>query len=711
MAEVEEGPGIGDNKVLDQFEIPFGDWMEQTVKWIDVHLDWLLSAIKWPFEFLLTNLVNGFLIQISWIWIVLAFFIVGSLVRNIKVGAFSALALTTCGLLGNAYWLETARTIGFIFVSVLLCVAIGVPVGVACGRIDGFWKVVRPLLDAMQVVHSFVYMLPFIFFFGIGPVSATMVTMVFALPPLIRLTNLGIRQVPEDVVEASRAFGAPEWRVLTDVQLPLARPAIMTGLNQTLLLAISMLGIAAIMGAGGLGQLLFRALSNQDVAFATSGGLAFFLVAVVLDRISQSDDGDGGSLFHRIRRAWAHRSDPETLIPEPEIAELIDRPQAVAWQFAAVSPSERLWMIVAGLGGAIAALSVFLTWGTGGAKLGGFGRRMDEVLDGESFNGLSASGGSWFGFITLALGLFVVAAVGFTMLSPGKGPRWLTTDGAVMAAVGLFVSNLAYALAWAPAAGTHSTGIGVWVALVGSSIAAAGSIVWILSAPHSALHPLSKEVAWGRIIGVSLALLTLGIGAFSAWSFDGRQDVVFSPELEAKIAELREEAAANPQDAGPIAAEISAAMASARKTGDVVSNGIKRNGFDGTEGTGSGLGIWSLAAGVAGLATMLMAGGLFGALDEHASWVWSTITAGIGAGAALIGVGWIATHVRSADPNYISGMGSFLTVCGGAFIVASSAAVLKEFRRSKIYSDNDQIDLTATPVTEVASNQKAQMLS
>ena len=131
-----------------------------------------------------------------------------------------------------------------VFVAVLLCAIVGIPLGIACGRIDAVWNVVRPVLDAMQVVHAFVYMLPVIFFWSIGVVPGTMVTMVFALPPLIRLTNLGIRQVPEEVVEASRAFGATELRVLTDVQLPLARPALMTGLNQTLLMSIAMIGIA-----------------------------------------------------------------------------------------------------------------------------------------------------------------------------------------------------------------------------------------------------------------------------------------------------------------------------------------------------------------------------------------------------------------------------------------------------------------------------------
>jgi len=685
QTDIVSNPGIFDNEVLDEFEVPFGDWMDQSVDWIDVNLDWLLKAMEWPFSTLLDLVVTDVLIKLSWVWVVLAFFVIGSLVRNVKVGFGSALGLAACGILGNAYWLETARTIGFIFVSVVLCVIVGIPIGVACGRVDGVWKVVRPILDAMQVVHSFVYMLPFIFFFGIGSVSATMVTMVFAVPPLIRLTNLGIRQVPEDVVEASRAYGAPEWRVLVDVQLPLARPAIMTGLNQTLLLAISMLGIAAIMGAGGLGQLLFRALSNQDVSFATSGGLAFFLVAVVLDRITQGEESGSGSLGHRLRRAWVHRQDPGELIPDGAEAKQEDK--GASWEFARVGAEERKWMTLTAVGSVIAIVSVFLTWTNDGSKIGGFGRRIDEIYEGEtSFSGLAAEGGSWFGFITIGLAVFVLAAVVVALNAPGKGPRWMTTDGAVIASVAMLLSNLGYLLAWSPDLGAHSTGIGVWIAVIGSLVAAVGSILWITVAPHSPLHPLGADVTWGRVFGVSIAVVVLFIASVSGWSFDGRQDVIITPELQAQIDDLQQQARDNPADAGPIAARLSALMSTAAADDSIVISGVN--------GAGSGLGIWTLVFGALGLAVALPAAGLLGT-EPHKLWLWSTVTAGVGTGVALIAVGWIATLVRSADPNYVSGIGSFLALCGGSFIVVSSGGVLKEFRRTKVYDDEPaEVDVT-----------------
>ena len=314
-------PGFFSEELTDQFEIPVGPWADQAVDWIATRLKWLLAIIEWPFSTLIEFLVDDILEPVSWVWVLLAFFVIGTLIRGVKVGAFAAVTLGLCGILGVNFWLETARTIGYIGVAVLLCVVVGLPLGVACGRIDSVWRVTRPVLDGMQVIHSFVYMLPFIFFWHTGVVASTMVTMVFALPPLVRLTNLGIRQVREDVIEASRAYGAPEWRVLFDVQLPLARPAIATGINQTLLLAISMLGIAAIMGAGGLGSLLLKAITAQSVSKGAAAGLAFFLVAVVLDRISQPETtGASKGLFRRIRLAWAHRRDPERLLEGAEAA-------------------------------------------------------------------------------------------------------------------------------------------------------------------------------------------------------------------------------------------------------------------------------------------------------------------------------------------------------------------------------------------------------
>ena len=677
---------IWDNLILDEWEIPFGEWADQAVDWVSVNLERVLEIVEWPFKTLIEFLVRDVLSEVSWIWVVLVMFLIASLTRNIKVGVFVAAALTLCGLLGGAYWVETARTIGFIGVAVFLCVVIGIPIGVLCGRVDTAWQVVRPILDAMQVVHSFVYMLPFIFFWGIGEVSATMVTMVFALPPLIRLTNLGVRQVPADVVEAARAYGASERRVLFDVQIPLARPAIMTGINQTLLLSISMLGIAAIMGAGGLGRLLFRALSNQDVALAASAGLAFFLVAVVLDRMSQREESDSGSLLRRISLAWAHRRDPESLIPEGDTSAVVVYEDTE--RFAPLAASERVPMALALIGSVVAIISIFLPWSIDAGKISAYGRRVDENLDGMSFNGLDASGGSWFGILVLVLGLLVILSVMGSALRPGRTPRWLTAEGATIGSAGTLLISLAFLLI-RPVTATGSasvnaiepgTGLGVWTAIAGSIAAVVGAYLWLRVAPHAPLHPLRADVSWSRFGGVAVAVLVLLIGMVSGWSFDERADVVITADIDAEIQRLRAEAQERPEDAGAISAQISALMAEASQTKVIVTDGV------GQESTG--LGLLVLIVGALALVTTIPAIGVLG-MDERRRWRWSTVTASVGTGIASIAIAWITTHARSADPNYFTGVGTFLAVCAGAVIVASTMPVLKEFRRAKVYDETD----------------------
>jgi glycine betaine/proline transport system permease protein len=152
---------------------------------------------------------------------------------------------------------------------------------------DGLEAIIRPLLDAMQTIHPFVYLVPIVMFFGIGPVPGTLATIIFALPPMVRLTNLGIRQVPHEVVEAGRSFGSDDRQLLFEVQVPLAMPTIMAGLNQTLMLALSMVVIVALIAGGGLGQEILRSVGRLDISRAASAGLAVLILAVVLDRISQ----------------------------------------------------------------------------------------------------------------------------------------------------------------------------------------------------------------------------------------------------------------------------------------------------------------------------------------------------------------------------------------------------------------------------------------
>ena len=176
------------------------------------------------------------------------------------------------------------------------------------------------------------------------------------------------------------------------------------------------------------------------------------------------------------------------------------------------------------------------------------------------------------------------------------------------------------------------------------------------------------------------------IGAFGSWSQDGRADVIISEDLQAQIDELTARAQANPEDVGAISAELSALMAQAQSEAAIV--------IDGVSSDGAQLGIWTMALGVVAAATSLAGIGLFGR-EEHKLWVWNAITAGVGVGIALIAFNWIFTFVRHTDPNFISGVGSFITLMGGAFVLASTMSVLSEFRRSKVYDDEPATDAGA----------------
>jgi len=218
----------------------------------------------------------------------------------------------------------------------------------------------------------------------------------------------------------------------------------------------------------------------------------------------------------------------------------------------------------------------------------------------------------------------------------------------------------------------------VWVAVAGGRVAVVGARRWLRRAPHTPLRPRRLKIGWGRLIGGTVAAVIILVGMFSAWSFDRRSDQVISQETLARIEELRQRAVDNPADAGPISAEISALTAQMSVSQVAVTDGIS------SEGTR--LGLWTLIGGLLGLATVLPAAGAMGR-DEHRQWRWSTITAGIGAGVACAAFGWIAVHVRSADPNYLSGIGSFLALMGGVLLMATAAGILAEFRRSKVYAD------------------------
>ena len=677
---------LWDNAFLDSWEIPFGAWMDIIVSWTVLNLQPVLDVIEWPFSFLFRNFVVGpeyhpwwEITDMPWVLVCGIVLIVGAITRNLKVGVGLALLLALCGMLGNEFWEETAITIGLIVVAVVICALIGIPLGVLCGRFDGVWNAVRPALDAMQVVHAFVYLIPVIFFFGLGPEPATMVTMVFAIPPLIRLTNLGIRQVPGDVVEASRAYGASEWRVLIDVQLPLARPAIMTGLNQTLLLSISMLGIAAIIGAGGLGLLVFRAVTNLDTPLSSSAGLALFIVAVVLDRISQTKTEEGTvGLFSRIRRAWVHRRDPEILLEGTGTESTDTEAGDTEGVLAAVGTAERTGVLIALTGSVLALAALFLPWGRDSGLISGYGRETDLDLAGQAFNGLAAEGGSFFGVAVLGMSLLILGAAVTTLIRPGEGSRWFGADGALSAAVGLLVAAGAY-LWLVPTAPSvaYADGLGAWTALIGGMIGLVGAFVWVRNAPYSPLRPLPDRVSVVRIVIAAAIVGLLVVAGLSSWSVDGRASSVLTPELQAEIDSLEQEAREDSSKAAANAATIGQLIASAQRQDKIT--------FDGFTERGTRFGYLTLILGIAAFLLTLPASGLLGGGDVR-RWRWSAAVSALGVGVMLVAAGWIASLVRTSDPNYISGPGAFLCLMAGFLILTSSRGVLREFRRTRVYA-------------------------
>jgi glycine betaine/proline transport system permease protein len=276
-----------DGNIFDIYELPLGDWVETGVDWLDANASGFFDAVKWPIEQILSG-TEGILLWLPWYVIFIALIGLGWWKEGWKLALINGVSLLLIGFLG--YWDLTMITLSMILTALAFSIVVGVPMGILAATNDTMENIIRPLLDAMQTIHPFVYLVPIVMFFGIGQVPGTLATIIFALPPIVRLTNLGIRQVPKEVVEAGRAFGSDDRQLLFDVQLPLALPTIMAGLNQTLMLALSMVVIVALIAGGGLGQEILRSIGRIDIGRAVSAGLAVLLLAVVLDRTSQIVD-------------------------------------------------------------------------------------------------------------------------------------------------------------------------------------------------------------------------------------------------------------------------------------------------------------------------------------------------------------------------------------------------------------------------------------
>lgn len=271
--------------IFDPIQIPLDDWFAQFIRWLTVNYRPTFQSMKVPIEWVLDG-VQGVLLAIPPILFIVAVALLAWRLAGWRLALFTGIAFVLVGTIG--LWELTMITIAMVVASVLVCLAIGLPLGILAARSDRFQAVLRPILDVMQTTPAFVYLVPVVMLFSIGTVAGVIATIIFALPPLIRLTDLGIRQVPGDVVEAAEAFGSSERAILFKVRLPLALPTIMAGINQTIMLALSMVVIAALIGASGLGLPVVEGLNALRIGTAGIGGLAIVLLAIVLDRLTQA---------------------------------------------------------------------------------------------------------------------------------------------------------------------------------------------------------------------------------------------------------------------------------------------------------------------------------------------------------------------------------------------------------------------------------------
>lgn len=267
---------------------PLGDWIadgaDWTVRSLVQNATWFFDGIQQPIRSILRFLDRG-LNALPWPVVVLAMGAIGWLNAGRNVGILAAVGLMLTGFLG--YWALTMTTLAMVITALSVSVLVGIPLGIWASRNDRVDEITRVVLDGMQTIHPFVYLVPIVMLFGIGQVPGTIATIIFSLPPIVRLTNLGIRQVPGEVVEAGRSFGSNDRQILFDVQIPLAMPTIMAGLNQTLMLSLSMVVIIALIAGGGLGQEILRSVGRLDIGRAVNSGLSVLILAIVLDRISQ----------------------------------------------------------------------------------------------------------------------------------------------------------------------------------------------------------------------------------------------------------------------------------------------------------------------------------------------------------------------------------------------------------------------------------------
>ena len=265
--------------------IPLGRWTDQTIEFLQANCRESTQAISDFLEIVIKGLQEG-LISVPPLLAILLVALIAWKLAGRKIAIFSLLGLLFIWNIG--LWDVTLQTLAMVLVAVFMCILLGVPLGILIAKNETFYRIIAPVLDFMQTLPAFVYLLPAIPFFGLGVVPAVITTLIFAMPPIIRLTYLGLIQVPEELLELGKSFGSTFFQMLLKIELPLARSTIMAGINQCIMLSLSMVVIAAMIGAKGLGGVVWTAIQTLNMGMGFEAGVAIVILAIILDRITSS---------------------------------------------------------------------------------------------------------------------------------------------------------------------------------------------------------------------------------------------------------------------------------------------------------------------------------------------------------------------------------------------------------------------------------------
>jgi glycine betaine/proline transport system permease protein len=268
---------------MEQSKLPLGNYIETFVDWLVDNGEPFFDAISDSLEWMISLFTDALLWLNPIAFIILVVAIALYFRRSVGLAVYAVVALMLIWNLG--YWVETMQTLALVLYAALFCMVIGLPIGIYAAHHPTFYKVLQPILDLMQTVPTFVYLIPTLTLFGLGVVPGLISTIIFAIAAPIRLTYLGISEVPQDILEAGRSFGATKRQILFRIELPAAATSIAAGVTQCIMLSLSMVVIAALVGADGLGKPVVRALNTVDIASGFEAGLAIVLLAILLDRL------------------------------------------------------------------------------------------------------------------------------------------------------------------------------------------------------------------------------------------------------------------------------------------------------------------------------------------------------------------------------------------------------------------------------------------